>query len=142
MIKTKTNNRNNFAHASHFLVHFCAVTAHYDVKSAFNCNFAKSCYLPKVAGSSSTFCSKICTCCAFPAACFSDFLAAMLYLSCRVYRRFYNTCVQKCVCVTSYHDIHSINLFGYSFVYVYTRVTNGDDFIDVLLLQFFHSFPH
>ena len=44
--------------------------------------------------------------------------------------------------MTSYHDIHSINLFGYSFVYVYTRVTNGDDFIDVLLLQFFHSFPH
>ena len=52
------------------------------------------------------------------------------------------TCVKQGVFVTSYHDIHSINFFGYFLVDVDARVTDGNNLVDVLLLEFFHSFPH
>ena len=44
--------------------------------------------------------------------------------------------------MSSHHYIYSIHFFSNSLVHLNTRVTDGNDLVDVLLLEFFHSTSH
>ena len=49
------------------------------------------------------------------------------------------TCIQEGICVSSHHNVHTVDFFGDFLVYVYTSVANRNNLIDAKFIEFVYS---